>query len=65
MAYTFRILVHDGSWVDCGEGPFSDEAAALEFAVAEVGLPWIVVVDGNKPLYFGDASGVFISSQIP
>ncbi len=27
-------------YLDCGEGPWADEAGALEFAQAEVGVAW-------------------------
>ena len=44
----YVILVWDeieegvSRWMDTSEGPWETKAAALEFARAEVGLPWIV-----------------------
>jgi len=37
-------VLDEGTWQDCGEGPFRTKAAALTFAYAEVGLPWRIVM---------------------
>jgi len=46
-------------WHDSGEGPFPDLQTALDFANAEIGVPWIVVDVYGTPLQFGDARGVY------
>ena len=46
-------------WHDVGEGPFDSAADAIEFADAEVGIPWVVVGPDNKPIAFGDAVGQY------
>ena len=45
-ANEWRIYVDDdveGGWVDCGEGPWDNHAAALQFALNEVGLDYRII----------------------
>lgn len=42
MKYEIWVL-HDGIWVACAEGAFDSYEAAVAFAEAEVGLPWVVM----------------------
>lgn len=65
---SFKILVHEQCqarrkqdnrrWHDVGEGPFSSQEAAVDFANSEVGLPWIVVDGAGHPVAYGDAFGL-------
>ncbi len=44
-------------WDDCAEGPFATFEQALEFAIAEVGAPWLVVSPAGNILAAGDNRG--------
>ena len=40
----WRVMVKDGKrWVDSGEGPWDKKQDAIDFARAEVGVPYKVV----------------------
>ncbi len=63
----YRIMVHaahhpqldeGNGWHDVGEGPWDNELDATDFAIAEVGLPWVVVDGAGHPVAFGDAFGL-------
>ena len=57
----YRILLVDGEslhWRDCQEGPWNTADAAIDFADAEVGMPWVVVDDNCQPIAFGDCFGL-------
>ena len=59
--HMYRILVvydERQDWHDLGEGPWESSRSALHFAETEVGVPWIVVDDSNRPVAFGDSSKV-------
>jgi hypothetical protein len=57
----YRILVvHDEQpeWHDLGEGPWENARSAQGFAEPEVGVPWIVVDESNRPVAYGDCCKV-------
>jgi hypothetical protein len=64
---SFKILVHTAHhpqldegqrWHDVGEGPWDNQQDAIDFANAEVGLPWIVIDGAGHPVAYGDAFGL-------
>ena len=57
--YQIFIVTNDRQeWHDLGEGSWEKPQSALRFAEAEIGVPWIVVDENNRPVAFGDSRSV-------
>ena len=57
----YRILVageEREDWRELGRGPWENPRSALQYAESEVGAPWLVVDQGNRPVGYGSGRNV-------
>jgi hypothetical protein len=56
----YRVLLvgDNGRWRDSQEGPWDTAESAINFADAEVGMPWVVVNGKYEAVAYGDNRGL-------